>query len=215
MQRSKENQDYMILYVAAEDKSLKYFTKVFCHEYRILGAANTPQGYRLLKLHRDKIALVMTDQRMAGKRGVEFLRRARQITPKTIRILTTAYSDFDVVEGVNSGVISKIVTEPWDISQLEIILRDACELFSTEHQASRTSDGMRTDRRVPLRRREISGLWTLEQLTRYLNVNRFTVYRLVGQKEILAFKVGNQWRFKQEDIDSWLMGRANISKKKL
>lgn len=53
-------------------------------------------------------------------------------------------------------------------------------------------------------------LITIQQLANYLKVDRFTVYRLVTQKRIPAFKVGGQWRFKQEMIDSWLMGNSNM-----
>ena len=54
-------------------------------------------------------------------------------------------------------------------------------------------------------------LITIQQVASYLKVDRFTVYRLVTQKRIPAFKVGGQWRFKQEMIDSWLMGNSNMS----
>ena len=65
---------------------------------------------------------------MPGEKGVEFLERARRLHPEAIRILTTAYSDFDVaIEAVNSAAIYKYVTKPWDIPELEIILNQACE----------------------------------------------------------------------------------------
>jgi excisionase family DNA binding protein len=54
-------------------------------------------------------------------------------------------------------------------------------------------------------------LITIQQVANYLKVDRFTVYRLVTQKRIPAFKVGGQWRFKQEMIDSWLMRNSNMS----
>ena len=49
-----------------------------------------------------------------------------------------------------------------------------------------------------------------EQVARYLNVDKFTVYRLVSQKKIPAFKVGNQWRFKKRLIDAWLKKHSNM-----
>jgi excisionase family DNA binding protein len=51
-------------------------------------------------------------------------------------------------------------------------------------------------------------------VARYLAVDKFTVYRLITQKKIPAFKVGNQWRFKQEMVDAWLVAKANIKKPK-
>jgi len=57
-------------------------------------------------------------------------------------------------------------------------------------------------------------LLTVEQVATYLNVDKFTVYRLLAQKQLPAFKVGNQWRFKQELVEAWLMKNANNSQKK-
>ena len=75
----------------------------------------------------------MTDQRMPGEKGVQFLERARQLHPRAIRILTTAYSDLDVaIEAVNSGAIYKYATKPWDVPQLEATLKRALEFFMVQ-----------------------------------------------------------------------------------
>jgi excisionase family DNA binding protein len=57
-------------------------------------------------------------------------------------------------------------------------------------------------------------LLTLEQVATYLNVDKFTVYRLLAQRQLPAFKVGNQWRFKKELVEAWLMKNANDSQKR-
>jgi excisionase family DNA binding protein len=56
-------------------------------------------------------------------------------------------------------------------------------------------------------------LLTLEQVAEYLNVDKFTVYRLLNDKELPAFKVGNQWRFKRKMIENWLMKNSNVRRK--
>jgi excisionase family DNA binding protein len=53
-------------------------------------------------------------------------------------------------------------------------------------------------------------LLTTEQVASYLKIDKFTVYRLVTQKKIPAFKVGNQWRFKRKMIDAWLNKNSNL-----
>lgn len=124
-----------ILYVDDEEKSLKYFNRAFENKFRILCAADAAEGYRLLQQHRDDIGLLITDQRMPGEKGVQFLERARQLHPKAVRILTTAYSDLDVaVEAVNSGAIYKYVTKPWDIPQLEVTFQRALEFFMVQRE---------------------------------------------------------------------------------
>ncbi|MGZ8465817.1 MAG: helix-turn-helix domain-containing protein [Candidatus Binatia bacterium] len=56
-------------------------------------------------------------------------------------------------------------------------------------------------------------LLTLEQVADYLNVDKFTVYRLLSDKELPAFKVGNQWRFKRRLIENWLTKNSNANRK--
>ena len=56
-------------------------------------------------------------------------------------------------------------------------------------------------------------LLTLEQVAKYLNVDKFTVYRLLNDKELPAFKVGNQWRFKRKMLENWLMKNSNVKRK--
>jgi excisionase family DNA binding protein len=205
-----------ILYVDDEEKSLKYFARAFGDKFKILSAANAADGYRLLEQHRDEIALLMTDQRMPGEKGVEFLQRARQLHPTAIRILTTAYSDFDVViDAVNSAAISKCVTKPWDIPQLEMVLREACEFFTEQRERDlllEAKSSAEEETIIADRSDKLGDLQTPEQVARYLHVNKFTVYRLVTEKKIPAFKVGNQWRFKREMIDAWLMAKSNVRK---
>jgi excisionase family DNA binding protein len=48
-------------------------------------------------------------------------------------------------------------------------------------------------------------------VARYLKVDKFTIYRLVAQRKLPAFKVGNQWRFKREMIDAWLTRNMNMA----
>jgi excisionase family DNA binding protein len=214
-ERAYDYQECTILYVDDEEKSLKYFRRAFGDKFRILSAANASDAYRLLEKHRDEIALLMIDQRMPGEKGVEFLQRARRLHPNAIRILTTAYSDFDAaVEAVNSAGISQYVTKPWDIPQLETTLRRACEFFMVQRERDLATKATVHRKTVIDQNAEVRNLLTLEQVARYLNINKFTVYRLITQKKIPALKVGNQWRFKQEMIDAWLMAKSNIRKKK-
>ena len=53
-------------------------------------------------------------------------------------------------------------------------------------------------------------LLTTEQVAQYLKIDKFTVYRLITQGKIPAFKVGNQWRFKRSMVEAWLESNRNI-----
>ena len=77
----------------------------------------------------------MTDQRMPGEKGVWLLEKARQLRPRIIRILATAYSDMDAaVAAVNTGAIYKYVTKPWDPPQLEATIKRGLEFFIVQRE---------------------------------------------------------------------------------
>src|SRR5438876_878341 len=135
MQNLYDYKKFAILYVDDEEKSLKYFTRAFEDQFRILTAANAQDGLRLLEEHQDDIGLLMTDQRMPGEKGVWLLERARQLRPRIIRILATAYADMDAaIAAVNTGAIYKYVTKPWDPPQLETTLKRGLEFFMVQRE---------------------------------------------------------------------------------
>ena len=57
-------------------------------------------------------------------------------------------------------------------------------------------------------------LLSVADVAEYLNVAKFTVYRLVLGGKLPAFKVGNQWRFKRKLLESWLKMNANTGRKR-
>ena len=53
-------------------------------------------------------------------------------------------------------------------------------------------------------------LMTIEEVARYMQVSRFTVYRLAKSRFIPATKIGRQWRFQKEEIDQWLRNQIRL-----
>ena len=130
MNQPYDYQRFAILYVDDEEKSLKYFSRAFSETFRIFTAPNAAEGYRILEDHQDEIGVIMSDQRMAGEKGVQFLERARRLRPQIIRILVTAYSDLEAaIDAVNTGAIYKYITKPWDVPELEMTLKRSLEFF--------------------------------------------------------------------------------------
>src|SRR5438067_2376890 len=135
MEHLYDYKKHAILYVDDEEKSLKYFTRAFEDQFLILTAANAQDGLKLLEAHKDDIGLLMTDQRMPGEKGIWLLEKARQLRPRIIRILATAYSDMDAaIASVNTGAIYKYVTKPWDPPQLENTLKRGLEFFMVQNE---------------------------------------------------------------------------------
>jgi excisionase family DNA binding protein len=52
----------------------------------------------------------------------------------------------------------------------------------------------------------MANVLTLPEVADYLRVHPSTIYRLLKQQRIPAFKMGSDWRFNQESIDLWRIG---------
>jgi two-component system probable response regulator PhcQ len=121
---------FAILCVDDEEMSLKYFARAYASKFRILTATNAKDGLQIFEQNKDEIGLLMTDQRMPGENGVWLLEKVREMRPRVVRVLSTAYSDMDAaIAAVNSGAIYKYVSKPWDPPQLETTLTRGLELF--------------------------------------------------------------------------------------
>ncbi len=135
MQNPYDYKKFAILYVDDEEKSLKYFARAFEEQFRVFTATNAQDGFKLFEEHKDDIGLLMTDQRMPGEKGVWLLEKARQLRPRIIRILATAYADMDAaIAAVNTGAIYKYVTKPWDPPQLENTIKRGLEFFMVQRE---------------------------------------------------------------------------------
>lgn len=135
MQSFYDYKKFAILYVDDEEKSLKYFTRAFEDQFRIFTANNAQDGLKILDAHKDEIGVLITDQRMPGEKGVWLLEKARQLRPRILRMLATAFADMDAaIAAVNSGAIFKYLTKPWDPPQLESTLKRALEFFIVQRE---------------------------------------------------------------------------------
>jgi thioredoxin reductase (NADPH) len=87
-------------------------------EYRVLRAASGQAALdtlELLKPRGEPVALLLSDQRMPGMTGVDFLERAREMYPEAKRVLLTAYADTEAaIQAINTARIHYYLTKPWD-----------------------------------------------------------------------------------------------------
>lgn len=80
-----------------------------------------------LQLMREKdFAVVVSDNRMPGMTGIEFLSLAKTVSPNTERILMTGAADLETaMDAINRGEVFRFVTKPWDNEQLLYIVTEA------------------------------------------------------------------------------------------
>jgi thioredoxin reductase (NADPH) len=87
-------------------------------DYRIVRAASGAAALdicRQLQERKDTVALMLSDQRMPGMTGVDFLQQALKIYPNAKRVLLTAYADTEAaIRAINSAKIHYYLNKPWD-----------------------------------------------------------------------------------------------------
>jgi thioredoxin reductase (NADPH) len=109
-------------------------------EYRVLRAASGQVALdtlRQLKARAEAVALLISDQRMPGMTGVEFLEAAKEIFPEARRVLLTAYADTEAaIRAINSARIHYYLTKPWDPPEEKLypVLDDLLEDWKAGYQ---------------------------------------------------------------------------------
>jgi signal transduction histidine kinase len=167
-----------ILYVDDEAKALQYFQEAFEDDFPIYTASNAADGYAILMEHGHRIGVLMSDQRMPGESGVELLEKARRLNPNLVRVLTTAYSDYDTaVNAVNEGRVFRYVHKPWDPEELSTILQEALD----HHATLREREELLTEKAHSLRQMvmadKVAGLGIMAEGLNHHMRNALTVLR--------------------------------------
>lgn len=123
------NEHIKVLYVDDEVNNLNSFKATYRRDYKVYTANSGPEALQIIK--EIQFPVIITDQRMPEMTGVEFLVEVLKISPDSIRILLTGYSDINaVIDAVNKGQIYYYVNKPWDEQQLRIIINNAYEIFA-------------------------------------------------------------------------------------
>ncbi len=122
-----------ILYVDDEENNLNSFKAAFRREYDVTVAISASEAKELLK--KNTFELIITDQRMPGITGVDFLASIIKDYPESIRMLLTGYADIQaVIDAINKGQIYQYITKPWDEQQMRVIINNAYEIFSLRQE---------------------------------------------------------------------------------
>ena len=129
-----------VLFVDDEENILKSLKRLLVdEEIEILTATSGEQGLDLLRDTED-IGLIVSDQRMPGLSGADFLRQSREISPDTLRIMLTGYADINAtIDAINKGGAYRYISKPWDDEEMIQIVRDAvrqCRLISENKRLS-------------------------------------------------------------------------------
>ena len=120
---------HTVLFVDDEENILQSLKRLLRKEgYRILTATCGSDGLDILKEH--DVHLVVTDQRMPGMSGTEFLAKVKENYPEVIRIVLSGYTEVDsITESINKGHIYKFMLKPWNDQNVKLEIKQALEQY--------------------------------------------------------------------------------------
>ncbi|MDD2850736.1 MAG: response regulator [Desulfuromonadaceae bacterium] len=126
-----------ILLVDDEDNVLTAITRaLFDEPLEIVTSSSAEQALEVMKGQSFKV--VISDERMIGMQGSDFLAQVRSLYPETIRIMLTGHATLEAaMKAVNEGEIYRFFAKPWNDHDLKFAIRSALEKFDLEAENRR------------------------------------------------------------------------------
>ena len=170
---SGENIVCSLLLVDDEQSVIHSLKRVFRDEdYRIVSALSGEEGLNILE--KENVQVILSDHKMPGMSGAEFLGIVKEKYPATIRIMLTGYADISAVMGaINTGAVYKFITKPWNDEDLRTSVRLAFE------QCALLRENIALRKQTQKRQEEIN------KLARYIGVNRSQLLHILCQNGLL------------------------------
>ncbi|WP_147206402.1 response regulator [Segetibacter aerophilus] len=123
-----EKKDIKVLYIDDELDNLTSFRATFRRSFNIITAESPEEAMEILET--ESVHVILSDQRMPKKTGIEFFEDIQTIYPDPIRILITGYTDINaVIDAINLGQVYKYLTKPWNEEDVKIFVEKAYEVY--------------------------------------------------------------------------------------
>jgi len=101
-----------ILFVDDDQMLLQTYQRQLRKSYRVEVALGAEEGLAAVA-ERGPFAVIVSDMRMPGMNGIQFLAKVREIAPDTVRMMLSGYADVEsAIEAVNEGNIFRFLTKP-------------------------------------------------------------------------------------------------------
>lgn len=163
-------EEIKILFVDDEEFVLRALRRLFIDEnYTILTTTSAEEGLEILK--KEEPQIIVSDYRMPGMNGVDFLRKAYIRKPDAVRIVLSGYADTAiVVQAINEGQIYKLIPKPWNDDELKIAISNAVDRYLLYKRNLELTQAL------------------LDKNEELIRVNRVLKHLLKEKSELLEFK---------------------------
>jgi two-component system, response regulator, stage 0 sporulation protein F len=122
------NQSHTILYVDDEPLNLKLFEINFKKRFTVKTALSGEEGLDIL-CREPSIPVVISDMKMPGMNGIEFVRRAKKQFPEIVFFILTGYEiTREIIQALEEKLIYKYFKKPFLMKEMETAIFEALEL---------------------------------------------------------------------------------------
>lgn len=116
-----------VLFVDDERYILMSLAALFRGSYNVLSTTDPQEALEIVR--REKVDVIVSDQRMPQMLGAELLRRVRKVSPGTMRILLTGYSDMaSAISSINEGEVFRFINKPWSNDEMRTLVGSAVQI---------------------------------------------------------------------------------------
>lgn len=123
-----------LMVVDDELDNLDLLYRLFQHEFQIFRVNDALAALDIL-YKEEEMAIIIAGQRMPLMRGTEFLSRARELCPDTVRIILSRFTDVeDLLDGINVAQVFKHIIMPYQPNELKKVIQEAVETYQTNKQ---------------------------------------------------------------------------------
>ena len=130
-----------ILLVDDEENILRALQRLLMDEDFNIETATSGEAALEILPTLENVALIVSDQRMPGMNGAEFLGRSQEYAPHAQRILLTGYSDIAAtIEAINTGGARRYISKPWDDDELVQAIHDAVDFYLKGSESRRLNE---------------------------------------------------------------------------
>ena len=114
-----------LLVVDDEENIIRSLRRLFRQEpFTVLTANSGSEGLEILE--KQSVSVILSDQRMPGMIGSDFLKIVKDRYPHTIRIVMSGYTELEsITSAINDGAVFKFLLKPWEDEKLLAHIRDA------------------------------------------------------------------------------------------
>jgi len=122
-----------ILFVDDEERIVRLLTMIFRGIYTVFTATSGTAALEII--NKEHIHVIVSDQRMPEMTGIQLLAEVRKVSPTTIRLLLTGYSDLVAIIGaVNEGEVYRFLNKPWDQTELKATIAETASIALAAEQ---------------------------------------------------------------------------------